>query len=76
MKNRPTPVVRAARARGLVAHPGFEMMIRQTPLYLEFMGLNDAALAVRRDSGFIRRQIYPAALFDEIKLLNPPRRQP
>lgn len=52
------------------------MMILQAPLYLDFFGLHDAALAVRRDAGFIRRQIYPAALFDEIKPLNPPRRQP
>ena len=70
MKNQPTPVVRAARARGLAAHPGFEMMIRQAPLYLDFLGLHDAALAVRRDSDFIRRQIYPAALFGDIELLN------
>lgn len=46
------------------------MMIRQAPLYLEFMGLNDAASAVRRDSGFIRRQICPAALLGEIELSN------
>ena len=46
------------------------MMIRQAPLYLEFMGLNNAPLAVRRDSGFIRRQIFPVALLGEIELLN------
>lgn len=62
MKNQPTPVVRAARSRGLVAHPGFEMMIRQAPLYLDFFGLHDAARTVQRNAGFIRQQIYPAAL--------------
>ena len=65
MKNQPSPVVRAARARGLVAHPGFEMMIRQGPLYLDFFGLHEAAQAVQRDSDFIRQQIYPAVLRDE-----------
>jgi shikimate dehydrogenase len=71
MKNQPSPVVRAARARGLVAHPGFEMMIRQGALYLDFFGLQAAAQAVQRDSGFIRRQIYPAELQSEIAIFNP-----
>jgi len=66
MKNQPTPVVRAARALGRVAHPGFEMMIRQGALYLEFFGLHEAAQAVRQDAGFIRRRIYPAALHGEM----------
>jgi shikimate dehydrogenase len=65
MKNQPSPVVRAARARGLVAHPGFEMMIRQAHLYLDFFGLHEAARTVQRDAGFIRQQIYPAELLDE-----------
>lgn len=68
MKNQPTPVVRAARALGLVAHPGFEMMIRQGALYLDFFGLHAAAQAVQRDSSFIRQQIYPAELQGEISL--------
>lgn len=69
MKNQPTPLVRAARARGLVAQPGFEMLIRQSALYLDFFGLHEAAQAVRQDAGFIRRQIYPALLQGEIPLL-------
>jgi shikimate dehydrogenase len=68
MKNQPTPLVRAARARGLVAQPGFEMMIRQAALYLDFFGLHTAARTVERDMGFIRQQIYPAALQGEIPL--------
>ncbi len=40
MKNQPTPVVRAARARGLSAQPGFEMMILQAHLYLDVHGLS------------------------------------
>ena len=60
MKNQPTPVVRAARARGLAAQPGFEMMILQTHLYLDFFGFTDAAAVVREDADFIRKTIYPA----------------
>ena len=59
MKNQPTPLVRAARARGLVAQPGFEMMILQTHLYLDFFGFAQAAEMVRRDATFIRATIYP-----------------
>ena len=53
IKNQPTPVVRAARSRGLVAHPGFEMRIQQTALYLDFFGFADAAQQVRTDAGGI-----------------------
>lgn len=60
MKNQPTPLVRAARQRGLVAHPGFEMMIQQTHLYLDFFGFTEAAAKVRQDADFVRKLIYPA----------------
>lgn len=70
MKNQPTPVVRAARALGRAAHPGFEMMIQQAHLYLDFFGLQDAARAVQRDAGFIRRAIYPAELLGDIPLFS------
>ena len=66
MKNQPTPVVRAARARGLVAQPGFEMMIQQTHLYLEFFGFAEAARKVREDAIFLREMIYPPELAGEI----------
>ena len=65
MKNQPTPVVRAARLRGLVAHPGFEMMVQQTALYLDFFGFAEAARQVRADAGgicgVIRDTIAPNA---------------
>lgn len=61
MKNQPTPFVRAARARGLVAEPGFEMMIQQAHLYLDFFGFHAAAQAVREDSDFLRELFVPAA---------------
>lgn len=59
MKNQPTPLVRTARSRGLVAQPGFEMMIQQAHLYLEFFGFHEAAHAVKQDAGFIRELISP-----------------
>ena len=68
MKNQPSPVVRAARSRGVLAHPGFEMMIRQGALYLDFFGLQAPAQTVRQDADFIRRQIYPAVLQNEISI--------
>ncbi|MEO6016068.1 MAG: shikimate dehydrogenase [Polaromonas sp.] len=67
MKNQPTPWVRAARARGLVAEPGFEMLIQQTPDYLEFFGHTGAAQLVRQDATFIRQHLYPAGMQGEIR---------
>jgi len=66
MKNYPTPVVRAARARGLHAEPGFEMLIQQAHLYLDFFGFHDIAAVLRQDTATIRQQIYPQTLLDEI----------
>jgi shikimate dehydrogenase len=61
MKNQPTPAVRQARARGLRAQPGFEMMIQQAPMYLDFFGFQAAADALRQDSGFLRDLLIPVA---------------
>jgi shikimate dehydrogenase len=61
MKNQPTPLVRAARARGLAAEPGFDMLIQQTPLYLEFFGYPELAEAVRADDSYLRDLLFPAA---------------
>ena len=66
MKNQPTPVVRAARARGLNAQPGFEMLIQQTHLYLDFFGFTEAAQIVRQDASTLRQQIYPQTMQCEI----------
>lgn len=68
MKNQPSPVVRAARERGLVAQPGFEMLIQQSSLYLDFFGLHDAVHAVEQDLTFLRKQLYPEPLHNEIPL--------
>ena len=66
MKNQPTPVVRAAHARGLAAYPGFEMMIQQVPLYLDFFGFKTAAQWVRDDTHPVRELIYPGEMLGEI----------
>jgi shikimate dehydrogenase len=62
MKNQPTPGLRAAMARGLKAQAGFEMLIQQTALYLDFFGYPQAAAHVRADTDFLRDVIYPAEL--------------
>ena len=59
MKNQPTALVRAARARGLRAHPGYEMLVQQLPQYLEFFGYAEAAHAVRGDLDFVRGLVVP-----------------
>ncbi|MDD2882446.1 MAG: shikimate dehydrogenase [Rhodoferax sp.] len=66
MKNYPTPLVNATRARGLHAEPGFEMLIQQAHLYMDFFGFTDIATALRHDTTCIREQIYPAKLQEEL----------
>lgn len=46
MKNQPTPLLRACAARGIAAHPGYEMMLQQVPEYLSFFGYHALAKAV------------------------------
>lgn len=60
MKNQPTPLLRAAAARGLSAEPGFDMLIQQTPLYLEYFGYPDLAESVRTDDSYLRKMLFPA----------------
>lgn len=59
MKNQPTPLVRACRARGIAAYAGFEMMIQQTPAYLRFFGYDAIAEAVEADASDLRAQLAP-----------------
>jgi shikimate dehydrogenase len=54
MKNQPTPLLRACHARGITAHPGFEMMVQQVPEYLSFFGFDDIARAVQADPSAVR----------------------
>jgi shikimate dehydrogenase len=59
MKNQPTPLLRACRARGVTAHPGFEMMLQQVPEYLRFFGFDAIAQAVQADPQEIRSLLIP-----------------
>ena len=54
MKNQPTPLLRACHARGITAHPGFEMMVQQVPEYLSFFGFDAIAQAVQADPSDVR----------------------
>ncbi|MBT2332392.1 shikimate dehydrogenase [Variovorax paradoxus] len=67
LRNQPTPLVRAARARGLNAQAGFEMLIQQMPHYLGYFGHADAAQGVRDDADFLREIVYPPAMHAEIR---------
>lgn len=68
LRNQPTPLVRAARARGLNAQAGFEMLIQQMPHYLGYFGHADAAQGVRDDADFLREIVYPPAMHAEIRM--------
>lgn len=57
MKNQPTPLLQACAARGVRAFPGFEMMIRQAPEYLDFFGLHELARVIENDASEVRRLI-------------------
>lgn len=66
LRGQPTALVRAARARGLNAQAGFEMLVQQIPCYLDYFGYRDAAREVRKDSSFLRELIYPTCMAAEI----------
>ena len=54
MKNQPTALLRECQARGITAHPGFEMLVQQVPEYLSFFGHDAIARAVASDSDDLR----------------------
>ncbi len=54
MKNQPTALLRACHARGIAAHPGYEMLVQQVPEYLAFFGYDDIARAVAADARELR----------------------
>lgn len=59
MKNQPTPLLRACRARGLVCHPGYEMLVQQVPEYLAFFGYEALARKVQADAAGLRALLAP-----------------
>lgn len=63
MKNQPTPLLRAAMQRGLQVQPGFDMLILQTPLFLEFFGLEQVADYLRADDSAVREMLFPKELY-------------
>ncbi len=54
MKEQPTPLLQACAARGINAHPGFEMLLQQMPEYLSFFGMHELARAVQEDASEVR----------------------
>ena len=54
MQNQPTALLRACQARGITAHPGFEMLVQQVPEYLSFFGYQNIARAVAADARELR----------------------
>ncbi|MEM5368392.1 shikimate dehydrogenase [Paraburkholderia azotifigens] len=64
MKNQPTPLLRAAMSRGNVVLPGFDMLILQSPQFLDFFGLHQAAEFLRRDDTIARDMLFPPELRD------------
>ncbi|MDE2147306.1 MAG: shikimate dehydrogenase [Burkholderiales bacterium] len=59
MSREPTPLLRACRARGLQAEPGFEMLVQQVPEYLRFFGLPALAATLQADLGEVRALLAP-----------------
>lgn len=67
MKNQPTPLLRAAMAKGNAVLPGFDMLILQSPLFLEFFGVKEAAEQLRKDDSPVRDLLFPQELRHMVK---------
>jgi shikimate dehydrogenase len=59
MTREPTPLLQACAARGVQAHPGFEMLVQQIPEYLRFFGLPEIAQTLQEDMSEVRALLYP-----------------
>jgi shikimate dehydrogenase len=59
MTREPTPLLRAARERGLRAEAGFEMLVQQVPEYLRFFGFPELAQKLQSDLSPVRALLYP-----------------
>jgi shikimate dehydrogenase len=59
MTREPTPLLRACRARGIRAEPGFEMLVQQVPEYLRFFGYDALARALQDDLTGVRALLVP-----------------
>jgi len=67
MKNQPTPLLKAAMGQGMTVLPGFDMLILQTPLFLDFFGAHKAAELLRADDSIARDMLFPAELRNLVK---------
>jgi shikimate dehydrogenase len=54
-----TPLLAAARACGLKAEAGFEMLVQQVPEYLRFFGFDALAQTLQTDLGEVRSLLTP-----------------
>jgi shikimate dehydrogenase len=54
-------------AQGMSVLPGFDMLILQTPLFLDFFGAHKAAQLLRADDSIARDMLFPAELRDLVK---------
>ena len=52
-------LLRAARAHGLRAEAGFEMLVQQVPEYLRFFGYGELAATLQADLSPVRDMLYP-----------------
>lgn len=59
MTREPTPLLRACAERGIRAFPGFEMLVQQTPNYLEFFGMHSISRALQEDASEVRALLQP-----------------
>lgn len=55
MKPSDTPLIDACKRRGIVAYPGFEMLVQQVPSYLRFFGFARLAAEVGEDLCEVRQ---------------------
>ncbi|WP_175882568.1 shikimate dehydrogenase [Burkholderia sp. BCC0044] len=67
MKNQPTPLLQAAIQQGKAVLPGFDMLILQSPLFLDFFGVSAAADMLRRDDSIARDMLFPSELRDLVR---------
>ena len=58
MKDRPTPLLLAAWARGLRAWSGREMLVQQASATLDFFGFTEIARVVAADPGVVRNWFH------------------
>jgi shikimate dehydrogenase len=54
-------------SQGKTVLPGFDMLILQSPLFLDFFGVAEAAELLRRDDSIVRDMLFPSELRHLVK---------